>query len=285
MKSELFVDKARRIHGEKYDYSKVKYVDSKTKVCIVCPIHGEFEQTPKQHLNGYSCRKCSNDAKKLGNTVFIQKANIVHNYKYDYSKVEYISCDDKVCIVCPTHGDFWQTPHTHLKGSICPQCANKGKERKSLVRCSFCGKKFYRSKCYDKRNNKNVFCNKKCESEFRKLHNNPETWRGGHIGKTTGYRYIRINGKDVGEHILVMERHLGRKLKKCEVVHHINGNKLDNRLENLKVMTRSEHTRHHHPKRGKIKCVRCGTMSVNHAHGLCGTCYSWVRNNKKNKHI
>lgn len=56
--TEEFIEKARKIHGNKYDYSKVVYVNSQTKVCIICPIHGEFWQRPNDHLNGYGCNKC-----------------------------------------------------------------------------------------------------------------------------------------------------------------------------------------------------------------------------------
>ena len=55
---EEFIEKARQVHGDKYDYSKVEYKNNKTKICIVCPIHGEFWQRPNDHLNGRGCDKC-----------------------------------------------------------------------------------------------------------------------------------------------------------------------------------------------------------------------------------
>ena len=58
------------------------------------------------------------------NNIFIEKARQIHNDKYDYSKVNYVNSRTKVCIICPEHGEFWQTPNTHLKGSKCPKCAN-----------------------------------------------------------------------------------------------------------------------------------------------------------------
>lgn len=115
--------------------------------------------------------------------------------------------------------------------------------------CDNCKQYFRSSPCYLKRNRKHRFCSKKCEAEFRKLNNTFECWKGGHIGKTTGYKYIRINGKDYQEHRLIMEKHLGRKLERWEVVHHINENKLDNRLENLQLMSNSEHSRFHGKKK------------------------------------
>ena len=121
-----FIEKANKKHNGKYDYSKVKYTNSRTKVCIICPEHGEFWQTPSNHLSGRGCRKCSiieGHKKQSNNTIsFIQKANETHNGKYDYSKVEYKNNREKVCIICPEHGEFWQTPHSHLSGQGCPEC-------------------------------------------------------------------------------------------------------------------------------------------------------------------
>ena len=126
---EKFVDKARIIHGNKYDYSKVEYVNSHTKVCINCPEHGEFWQTPSNHLNGCGCHMCMNEkfskSRTFSKDVFIEKARIKHGERYDYSKVEYISCFKKVEIICPIHGVFWQAPSRHLRGNGCPLCGNK----------------------------------------------------------------------------------------------------------------------------------------------------------------
>ena len=54
---------------------------------------------------------------------FIEKAKNRHGDKYDYSKVEYINSTTKVCIICKEHGEFWQTPHGHVRGQGCPKCA------------------------------------------------------------------------------------------------------------------------------------------------------------------
>ena len=121
-----FVKKAIAYHGDKYDYSKVNYVNSKTKVCIICPEHGEFWQTPNNHLNTIGCPKCKNKIrglKKRSNTFdFIAKSNLIFNNYYDYSKVNYVNNSIKVCIICPKHGEFWQTPSDHLIGCGCPKC-------------------------------------------------------------------------------------------------------------------------------------------------------------------
>ena len=122
-----WVEKARKVHGDKYDYSKVKYVNNKTKVCIICPTHGEFWQTPNSHLLGQGCRKCGINriTTSLKHTTedFIEQSKEIHGDKYDYSKVKYDGNKNAVCIICPTHGEFWQTPHEHLDGCGCPKCA------------------------------------------------------------------------------------------------------------------------------------------------------------------
>ena len=128
-----FIEKAKIKHKNYYDYSKVEYCNAKTKVCIICPIHGEFWQTPNSHLNGCGCPLCGlgRVKKKLASSQdeFIEKAKIKHKNYYDYSKVEYINNKTKVCIICPIHGEFWQTPDSHLRYEGCLQCSNR---RKSL---------------------------------------------------------------------------------------------------------------------------------------------------------
>ena len=129
-KTENFIDKAKKIHGDKYDYSKVNYVNSKTKVCIICPKHGEFWQEPRHHLSKHGCPMCGkeNSDRKQSLTLneFIEKSNQIHNGKYSYDKVNYVNAETKVCIICPKHGEFWQAPHSHLRGQGCPKC---GRER------------------------------------------------------------------------------------------------------------------------------------------------------------
>ncbi len=121
-----FIDKARKTHGDKYDYSKVEYVDATTKVCIICPEHGEFWQTPNDHYHS-GCELCARETRAKKRTEkaskeFAQKAISVHGNRYDYSKVEYKTAKEKVCIICPEHGEFWQAPTTHLGGAGCPRC-------------------------------------------------------------------------------------------------------------------------------------------------------------------
>ncbi len=124
--TEEFIEKARKIHGDKYDYSKVVYVNTKTKVCIICPEHGEFWMKPNDHLcRQYGCHKCGwiKEGKNLRKTTeeFIKEAVKKYGNKFDYSKVEYITNNKKVCIISHEKdkygveiGEFWQTPSNHL---------------------------------------------------------------------------------------------------------------------------------------------------------------------------
>ena len=126
---EEFIKEATEKHKGKYDYSKVKYVNNRTKVCIICPEHGEFWQTPNAHTQGQGCPKCKGckNRERLTSTKeeFIEKSRKKHGDKYDYSKVEYVNAITKVCIICHEHGEFWQTPHMHTKGQGCPKCSGK----------------------------------------------------------------------------------------------------------------------------------------------------------------
>ena len=190
---EQFIQKAQQIHDDKYDYSKVEYINSASKVCIVCPEHGEFWQMPYNHihnrngcpnciirkskysnkqelskilsdiygneykfnfgndfrvssyincfcykhgefrqqirylLNGISCKKCLSDKKRMSLEEWIQKAQQIHDDKYDYSKSVYTNCRTSICIICPEHGEFWQEAGSHLDGCGCKLCrASKG---------------------------------------------------------------------------------------------------------------------------------------------------------------
>jgi len=124
--TEEFVIKARLIHGDKYDYSKVEYIDTSTKVQIICSVHGDFEQTPKDHLKGRGCSKCghllTSKAKTKSLEKLIEQFVEVHGNTYDYSNVHYIADDIKILISCPIHGDFEQQPSAHLQGQGCAEC-------------------------------------------------------------------------------------------------------------------------------------------------------------------
>jgi hypothetical protein len=119
---ESFIAKCREVYGDLYDYSKVEYIHSKEKVCVICPKHGEFWVTPNNHMRGSRCPACYGTPRKTTEQ-FIKEAKKIHGNKYDYSKVKYDGTDVKVCIVCSEHGEFWQTPYSHLKGCQCPVCS------------------------------------------------------------------------------------------------------------------------------------------------------------------
>lgn len=122
---EEFIQKARNRHGDAYDYSKVKYIDSKTKVEIIClkDGHGTFWQLPAKHLHGNGCPECGG-SKKLNTETFIRRARLKHGDLYDYSKVQYFGSKAKVDIFCKTCAQYFsQAPDAHLFGSGCPVCA------------------------------------------------------------------------------------------------------------------------------------------------------------------
>ena len=140
--TQEFIEKAKSIHGDKYDYSKAIYTTAKKKLIIICPIHGEFEQTPDGHLRGQGCPKCkfeklSND-RRLTINEFIEKAREIHGDKYDYSNTVYVNSNTKLEILCPEHGYFSMLPFNHLSGKGCPKCGIlKLKESRSLTNEEF----------------------------------------------------------------------------------------------------------------------------------------------------
>ena len=130
MPTEEFISKAKKIHGDKYDYSKVEYINNRTKVCIVCHKHGEFWQTPNTHLDGSGCKQCFSEkrgeSKRLTYEIFLERAKEIYGNKYNYSKVKYINVMTPVCIICPKHGEFWQTPNSHINNKHqCPKCSHR----------------------------------------------------------------------------------------------------------------------------------------------------------------
>jgi len=122
-----FIEKAQIIHGQKYNYSKVYYINSYTKLNIICPVHGLFEQSANSHLSGHGCPKCSKFThdKEINLLRFIDKSITLHGNKYDYSKVDYINGKTDVIIICPKHGEFKQRPNHHKSGSGCLLCSQE----------------------------------------------------------------------------------------------------------------------------------------------------------------
>ena len=135
---QKFIEEAISIHKDKYDYSKVKYLEANTKVVIICKIHGEFQQTPSKHLNSQGCKKCSNkkngDKQRKSQEKFIEQSNSIHKDKFDYSKVEYVNTHTNVIIICKLHNvTFHQSPSNHLRSEGgCKKCINKGFQNHKL---------------------------------------------------------------------------------------------------------------------------------------------------------
>ncbi len=135
--TEWFIEKATQIHGGKYDYSKVLYINSATKIIIICKNcklengNGEFEQSPNKHISrSQGCTNCSSST-KLTNDKFIRRATQIHRDKYDYSKVVCIRNDEKIIIICKKHGEFNQTPLSHINGKAgCKKCGIEEMKKK-----------------------------------------------------------------------------------------------------------------------------------------------------------
>ena len=135
--TEQFINEAKQVHGDKYDYSLVEYINVKTNITILCSIHGEFDQNPYNHLRGSNCPKCVGKGQRTKSD-FVEKSKQVHGDKYDYSLVSYKNNSTKVTILCPEHGKFEQTPDCHTQGQGCPKCGiKKSSESRKLQKSVF----------------------------------------------------------------------------------------------------------------------------------------------------
>ena len=134
--TEKFIQKAKELYGDKYDYSEVDYVGSQTKVKIKCPEHGYFWKKPTNFLLGHNCPQCGEEVMKeklsMPQEEFIERVKALHNNKYDYSKVKYINQREKIKIICPIHGEFEQGAGIHLNGRGCPLCARETQAERQL---------------------------------------------------------------------------------------------------------------------------------------------------------
>ena len=119
-----FIERSNYRHNYKWDYSLVEYINSRSKVIIICKNHGEFYQNPSDHLNGCGCPKCDSTL-RMTTDLFIERSKVVHGDKWNYSKVNYGKNNyDLVSIICSYHGEFDQRPWAHLRGQGCPKCSN-----------------------------------------------------------------------------------------------------------------------------------------------------------------
>jgi len=116
------------VHGNKYDYSKSKYNKSSEKICIICPIHGEFWQTPANHSRGQGCPFCSRENSKgsrFEKQEIIKDFNKIHKNKYTYNDFNFENLYQKINIMCPIHGIFTQSIRNHRRGDGCPKCGGR----------------------------------------------------------------------------------------------------------------------------------------------------------------
>lgn len=161
-----FTTKASNIHNNKYDYSLVEYINSQSKVTIICPEHGSWEQKPNNHITGYGCPTCADVERGKSKTIkaaseFTTKSTLIHNNKYDYSLVEYINSQSKVKIICPIHCVYEQRPNDHLSGKGCLLCA---KEDLGWTRTSF------KDKCENNNNGFGILYILECFNDSEKFY-------------------------------------------------------------------------------------------------------------------
>ena len=207
--TEEFIKKARAIHGEKYDYSKTNYIGARIKVCITCPIHGDFLQRPNGHLTGYGCCECGYEStrKKISGKgeTFIEKANAVYGGIYDYSLVEYTNNKTPVKIICKKHGIFLKSPDAHLNGQGCTRCS------------------------LDKKNTEKRLTNEEYISRAIKIHGNKYDYRKTNYAGY--YKPVTIICKEHGEFTQLAYDHLhGKGCKKCKMSH------LENKINQLLLL-------------------------------------------------
>lgn len=131
LSTKEFINRAIRVHNNKYNYSLVNYINSHTKVNIICSVHGEFSQIPKCHLKGYNCPKCSKHM-FVDKNEFVKRAMLIHNNKYDYSLVNYKNTRTDIKIICKIHGEFIQKPENHISGQGCPKCGRINQIKNSI---------------------------------------------------------------------------------------------------------------------------------------------------------
>jgi uncharacterized protein with PIN domain len=136
---ELTISQFRKLHGERYDYSDVEYVNVETPIKIICSIHGSFLQTPRIHKEGSGCPQCGREQTR--NKSMLTKEQVIvqfsetHGKRYDYSDMNYVGFKTPIAIICSIHGSFLQQPQLHKRGRGCPQCAKEQlRKRKALTK-------------------------------------------------------------------------------------------------------------------------------------------------------
>lgn len=136
--TEIFIEKARKVHGDYYDYSLVKYVNNTIPVEIICPVHGVFHQRPVDHLQHKGCKKCASET--IGNKLrktkeeFISQLKEIFGDRYDYSEINYVNTNTPVTLICPIHGRFEKLPYLLLNGDGCQKCSEEASLEKRKER-------------------------------------------------------------------------------------------------------------------------------------------------------
>ena len=239
--TEEFIEKSKIIHGNKYDYSKVDYILGHKEIIIICKIHGDFQQKPSNHINGHGCYKCGGNL-QYNKEEFIKKSILVHGDKYDYSKVNYKKCDEKVIIICKIHGEFQQKPvHHYITGCGCPKCNTKGYSKKQILWLDFISK-FYNINIQHVLNDKEFvipttkykadgYCKKtntiyEFHGDF--WHGNPEIYNQDEINKKTNCSFKELYDKTIIKEEKIKE--LGYNL---EIMWENKWNKINNAVRTI----------------------------------------------------
>jgi hypothetical protein len=131
---EQFIEKAKKIHGNKYDYSLVDYKNAKKKIKIICSKKHIFEQIPNDHLNGHGCKICAGwGVLKYDNNNLMYRIKEIHGDNYDYSHINYTDHDEKIKLICPKHGEFYKSPKNLLiQKQGCPKCGYEKSTKKRI---------------------------------------------------------------------------------------------------------------------------------------------------------
>lgn len=239
--TEEFIKRATKVHNEKNDYPKSVYVDNKTKICIICPIHGEFYQRPDIHLGGSVCPHCSRESRLNTLDYYIQLSQEKHGDKYDFSNSVYSGCNKEIEVRCKECGNiFYTTPLALIKGVGCKMCSIEA-DRKIL--CfegeiwrdikGFCGyqvSNIERVKSIDRVITVGDY-KRKVDGLILKLSNDKDGY------KTVNFK-IGNDGKSFTKrvHRLVAEAFIENP-QNYNCIDHINGIRDDNRVENLRWCT------------------------------------------------
>jgi len=198
--TDIFIKKAKEIHGEKYDYSLVNYVNAKNRIEIICPVHGKFTQIPYNHLSGKGCKECGciENGRNRSITLekFLEKAKLVHGDKYDYSKSKVENYKTKIEIICPVHGSFFQTPNNHLRGKGCKECGMMSTLNHIQENCSSSTEDFIK--------------------KSKELHS--DTYDYSKVEYTNNHTQVKIICKIHGEFLQLPYNHLvGKGCKECGI--------------------------------------------------------------------